>query len=76
MTYYKNINRLRCNYCGQTKRIPHVCPSCKSKYIKYFGIGTEKVEELVRRASLKPGWLGWMETPPVEREVMIGYWRK
>lgn len=50
MTYYKNINRLRCNYCGQTKRIPHVCPSCKSKYIKYFGIGTEKVEELVRES--------------------------
>ncbi|NLY47154.1 MAG: primosomal protein N' [Tissierella sp.] len=48
MTYYKNINKMRCNYCGVTENIPQVCPSCSSKYIKYFGIGTEKVEEMVR----------------------------
>lgn len=48
MTYYKNINKLRCNYCGVTENIPHTCPICNSRYIKYFGIGTEKVEELVR----------------------------
>ena len=47
MTYYKNINKLRCNYCGVTEDIPHTCPICNSKYIKYFGIGTEKVEELI-----------------------------
>ncbi len=47
MTYYKNINKLRCNYCGITHDIPNVCPVCNSKYIKYFGIGTEKVEELI-----------------------------
>lgn len=48
MTYYKNIKKLRCNYCGVTENIPHTCPVCNSRYIKYFGIGTEKVEELVR----------------------------
>ncbi|MDR7869887.1 MAG: primosomal protein N' [Tissierellaceae bacterium] len=48
MTYYKNINKLRCNYCGVTENIPTVCPVCHSKYIKYFGIGTEKVEELIK----------------------------
>lgn len=49
MTYYKNINRLKCNYCGVTANIPHICPVCNSKYIKYFGVGTEQVEELINR---------------------------
>ena len=47
MTYYKNINKMRCNYCGVTESIPQTCPACHSRYIKYFGIGTEQVEELV-----------------------------
>ncbi|MDY2986223.1 MAG: primosomal protein N' [Peptoniphilus sp.] len=45
MTYHKSINRLRCHYCGETKPVPKVCPNCGSKYIKQFGIGTQKVEE-------------------------------
>lgn len=45
MTYHRNINKLRCHYCGVTETPPNVCPSCGSKYIKYFGIGTEQVEE-------------------------------
>lgn len=48
MTYYKKVNRLRCNYCGVTVQLPRICPQCGSSYIKYFGIGTEKVEEMVR----------------------------
>lgn len=46
MTYHRNINKLRCHYCGKTENTPHVCPECGSHYIKYFGIGTQKVEEL------------------------------
>src|SRR5690606_25033927 len=48
MTYHRNINKLRCHYCGVTEAPPTVCPKCNSKYIKYFGIGTEKVEEQVK----------------------------
>lgn len=48
MTYHKNINRLRCHYCGHTESIPRKCPDCASEYIKYFGIGTEKIEEEVK----------------------------
>ena len=40
---------LRCHFCGKTERPPEVCPSCGSKYIRYFGCGTQKVEEEVRR---------------------------
>lgn len=48
MTYYKKNNRLRCNYCGVTKVPPNICPDCGSKYIKYFGVGTEKVEQITK----------------------------
>lgn len=48
MTYHRNINKLRCHYCGKTENTPDVCPECGSNYIKYFGIGTQKVEELTR----------------------------
>lgn len=48
MTYHKNINRVRCHYCGHTESVPRKCPECGSEYIKYFGIGTERIEEEVR----------------------------
>ena len=48
MTYHKNIHKLRCHYCGKTESPPTVCPECNSKYIKYFGLGTEKVEDLTK----------------------------
>lgn len=48
MTYHRNINKLKCHYCGLAINPPISCPVCKSNYIKYFGIGTEKVEEITR----------------------------
>ncbi len=30
--------------------MPKKCPSCDSGYFKFFGTGTEKVEELTRQA--------------------------
>ncbi|HSH34844.1 primosomal protein N' [Schnuerera sp.] len=48
MTYHLEENKLKCHYCGLAINPPKVCPVCKSKYIKYFGIGTEKVEEFTK----------------------------
>lgn len=41
-------DRLLCHYCGYEEKMPAVCPKCESKYIATFGIGTEKVEEIVK----------------------------
>ena len=49
MTYHSSENALRCHYCGQEAQAPAVCPECGSRYIKYFGTGTQRVEEEVRR---------------------------
>lgn len=45
MTYHKGENRLRCHFCGAVKPLPTKCPQCGKAFIKYFGIGTEQVEE-------------------------------
>ena len=49
MTYHMAENRMRCHYCDETHALPLVCPQCNSKRIRYFGIGTEKVEQEIAR---------------------------
>lgn len=44
-TYHKSNNTLICHYCGKRVRMPSVCPECGSKYIKFFGTGTQKIEQ-------------------------------
>ncbi|WP_164690153.1 primosomal protein N' [Paraclostridium sordellii] len=48
LTYHKKSNTGKCHYCGYEKDIPKECPECKSKYIKPFGIGTQKIEEEIK----------------------------
>lgn len=48
MTYHMHDNTLRCHYCGNERKPPQVCSQCGSKFIRYFGSGTQKVEEEVR----------------------------
>ncbi|MDO5707725.1 MAG: primosomal protein N' [Andreesenia angusta] len=50
MTLHGDKNRLLCHYCGETKRIPRLCPECQSKYIRSMGIGTQRVEIEVKKA--------------------------
>ena len=47
LTYHKKKYG-RCHYCGYEKEIPKECPECKSKYIKPFGIGTQRIEEEIK----------------------------
>lgn len=44
MTYHSSRSSLECHYCGKSVSVPEVCPECGSKYIRFFGTGTEKVE--------------------------------
>lgn len=48
LTYHINTDKLICHYCGMEYNNPKLCPKCKSKYIKYFGAGTEKIEKEVK----------------------------
>ena len=48
MTYHKYENVMKCHYCGRTARIPAKCPQCGKPYLKYFGVGTQQVEEQLK----------------------------
>ena len=47
MTYHKNENKLKCHYCGYEENVVKECPECHSKNIRYFGAGTQKLEDEV-----------------------------
>ena len=49
LTYHFHIKKLACHHCNYKMDPPDICPKCNSSYVKYWGIGTEKVESEVHR---------------------------
>ena len=49
LTYHRPRAALVCHHCGRKEAQPRECPQCGSHRIKYFGLGTEELEELVRQ---------------------------
>ncbi|MFC5541303.1 primosomal protein N' [Ureibacillus suwonensis] len=45
LTYHRYNEKLKCHYCGYEQPVPTNCPECGSEHIRYFGTGTQKVEE-------------------------------
>lgn len=46
---YHRDGRLRCHYCNYSVKLPGLCPGCGSQSIRYFGAGTQRVEEEARQ---------------------------
>ncbi|MBR4710467.1 MAG: primosomal protein N', partial [Clostridia bacterium] len=51
MTYHLSggDGLLHCHYCGRAEPVPALCPACGSRHIRFFGAGTQKVEEELRK---------------------------
>lgn len=49
LTYHSNDNKLKCHYCGFEIPVIKECPECNSKKVKYFGTGTQKLEEEIKK---------------------------
>ncbi len=51
LSYHRNEQRLRCHFCGLTQAAPTRCPQkdCRDPSIRYAGLGTEKLEEVVTK---------------------------
>ncbi len=48
-----------CHHCNNRRGVPKQCPQCGSQRIRYFGAGTEKLEEAVRAAFPAARTLRW-----------------
>ena len=47
MTYHKATGKLHCHYCGHAEESPQICPGCGSEAIRFFGGGTQKIQEQI-----------------------------
>ncbi|MFY4773834.1 primosomal protein N' [Metabacillus sp. RGM 3146] len=45
LTYHRKGQAMKCHYCGYDQLAPNSCPECKSEHIRFFGTGTQRVEE-------------------------------
>ncbi len=50
LTYHRKTQQLICHHCGSQRSTHQVCPQCSSEAIRFFGAGTEAVEQEVRKA--------------------------
>lgn len=49
MTYHSYEKKLKCHYCGYEEKVVTVCPECHSDKIRYFGTGTQKLEQEINK---------------------------
>ena len=49
LTYHKYEKKLKCHYCGYEQELVTKCPECNSDKIRYFGTGTQKLEQEIQK---------------------------
>lgn len=49
LTYHKSSNNLICHYCGYQIKKADICPKCAEDALGLYGLGTEKLEEYVKK---------------------------
>lgn len=59
LTYHSTREDLVCHHCNKRSRPPTLCPQCQSKRIRYFGIGTQRVEAEVERLFPQARTIRW-----------------
>ena len=59
LTYHESEEALICHYCRRKQPVPTRCPECTGDRIRQVGLGTQRVEEEVRRAFPHARTLRW-----------------
>lgn len=49
LVYHYASQKLICHYCNYSIEPPQLCPECQGQYLRYFGLGTEKIESEAHR---------------------------
>lgn len=79
MTYHRTDETLRCHLCGEERPAPLFCAQCGAPDIRWRGLGTQRVEEAVRRV-LPRAKIERMDTDTMSRKnrfrEILGEFRK
>ena len=59
LTYHERAAQLICHRCNRREPIPEHCPNCRSHRIRFFGAGTQRIEELVGQIAPRARLLRW-----------------
>jgi primosomal protein N' (replication factor Y) len=59
LTYHERASVLICHHCNRRYPIPDRCPACGSQRIKYFGSGTQRIEDYVHQIAPRARLLRW-----------------
>ncbi len=59
LTYHSTERILLCHYCGRKSKMLQFCPNCNSSGIRYFGLGTEKVQDTIQKSFPEARLLRW-----------------
>jgi primosomal protein N' (replication factor Y) (superfamily II helicase) len=49
LVQHPELGGLHCHYCGFTRAEPEFCPSCGSRHVSARGMGTQRLESIVRK---------------------------
>ncbi|HEY8476359.1 MAG TPA: primosomal protein N' [Chloroflexota bacterium] len=67
LVYHQTGEALLCHHCNRRREPPQRCPACAGRRIRYLGVGTQRVEEEVRRRFPGARVLRW------DRDVATGH---
>ena len=74
MTYHRVDRSLHCHHCGARAAQPNSCPNCGSARIRYFGAGTQQVDEAVKQLFPTARTLRWdidtAKSPKMHFEIL------
>ncbi len=48
MIWHASIKKLKCHYCNREMSFPDYCPACGSDALSTSGVGTQKIEQLIK----------------------------
>jgi len=75
MTWHKGCDEIRCHICGRVQRTPAHCPTCGVPTLKFSGIGTQRVEAIMRKLFPKARiGAAWMPIPPPISMLTAASW--
>ncbi|MGJ3239396.1 MAG: primosomal protein N' [Anaerolineae bacterium] len=79
MTYHRAGDQMRCHHCNHQQNAPTVCPQCQGTHIRYFGAGTQQVEQAIHDEFPDMRTLRWdrdtADKPDLHAEILARFVR-